>query len=104
MRVFLISAFVLASTGAFAQDISMCTNNGFSVKCCKQSLAKHGPFGTAQGQAKALREADMQKCMAGAPAAAGCTVAKCQQVQAGKGYTFEQSATWCPKNLSRGCT
>ncbi len=92
MRAFLMIAFALVSTVVFAQDISMCTNSGASVRCCKQSLAKHGPFGTATGQAKLNREADMQKCMAGEPAAAGCTVAKCQQVQAGKGYTAEQSA------------
>ena len=32
-----------------------------------------------------------------------CTVAKCRQIQAGKGYAPEQTANWCPKNLHRGC-
>ncbi len=65
MKAFIVTVVLgLASTGAFAQDISMCTNSGFSVRCCKQSLAKHGPFGSAYGQAKAARESDMQKCMA----------------------------------------
>src|SRR5258705_13738220 len=102
MRTILITAFALASTGAFAQDLSMCTNLGNSVKCCKQSYDKYGAFGTAYGQAKAMRQADMAKCMASAPAAPGCTVAKCQQVQAGKGNNSQQKARWGPKNLNRG--
>jgi hypothetical protein len=66
MRTVLIFAFVcLISTASFSQDLSMCTNRGNSVKCCRQSLAKYGAFGSAFGQTKANREADMTACMAG---------------------------------------
>ncbi len=47
---------------ASAQDLSMCTAS-FPVACCKESYAKHGPFGTATGAAKQAREFDMRVCV-----------------------------------------
>ncbi|KJC37550.1 hypothetical protein UP06_29405 [Bradyrhizobium sp. LTSP857] len=64
MRTILITTFVLASSGAFAQDLSMCTSLGNSVRCCRQSVAEHGAFGSSFGQSKANRQADMAACMA----------------------------------------
>ena len=64
MRFLLITAFALFSTGAFAQDLSMCTSGGNSVKCCKESVAKYGPFGSVHGKGKRDRLADIQACMA----------------------------------------
>ncbi|QJS41058.1 hypothetical protein [Bradyrhizobium diazoefficiens] len=40
----------------------MCTTAGFPLTCCKESYAKHGPFGTSYGAAKAARDADMVAC------------------------------------------
>ena len=50
---------------AVAQDhLALCTSAGLPVTCCKESYAKHGPFGTARGPAKQAREADMAACQA----------------------------------------
>lgn len=35
--------------------------------------------------------------------ASKCTIAKCKETQKGRGYTAEQAANWCPKNLHKGC-
>lgn len=64
MKTILISAFVLISTGAFAQDLSMCTGSGYSEKCCRQSFAKYGAFGQAHGNTKQARLAGLEACKA----------------------------------------
>lgn len=62
-RVFLTVVILSATSPAFAQDLSMCTST-FPVACCKQSYAKYGPFGSANGQAKENRLAELQACAA----------------------------------------
>lgn len=64
MKVLLIVSFALASTGAFAQDLSMCLGSGYSEKCCKQSFAKYGAFGQAHGDTKQARLAGLEACKA----------------------------------------
>lgn len=62
---FTIGAVSLASRTASAQShLAVCTTGGFPLTCCKESYAKHGPFGTAYGAAKAARDADMAACQA----------------------------------------
>ncbi|GAB9155359.1 hypothetical protein BDS110ZK25_53430 [Bradyrhizobium diazoefficiens] len=49
-------------TASAQSHLSMCTTAGFPLTCCKESYAKHGPFGTSYGAAKAARDADMVAC------------------------------------------
>lgn len=50
------------AAGVFAQDLSVCTST-FPVACCKESYAKHGPFGTLSGSARRARGSDMRACV-----------------------------------------
>lgn len=62
---FTLGAVSVAPRAASAQShLAACTSAGFPLTCCKESYAKHGPFGTAYGAAKAAREADMAACQA----------------------------------------
>ena len=47
---------------ASAQDLSQCTAS-FPLACCKQSYAKHGPFGSLTGAAQEARNYDMRVCV-----------------------------------------
>jgi hypothetical protein len=51
------------STASLAQDLSMCTAT-YPVSCCKNSYAKFGPFGGANGEAKERRRAELDACAA----------------------------------------
>lgn len=51
-------------TASAQSHLAVCTSAGFPLTCCKESYAKHGPFGSAYGAAKAAREADMAACQA----------------------------------------
>jgi hypothetical protein len=51
-----------AVTSASAQDLSMCTANGFPVSCCQQSFKQYGPFGGQTGAAKEARMFDLRVC------------------------------------------
>lgn len=53
----------ILATAASAQDLSVCTST-FPLACCKESYAKHGPFGTLHGAARRARDADMRACIA----------------------------------------
>ncbi len=46
-------------------DLSQCTSQGFPAKCCRQSVAQFGPFGSSYGDAKERRRAALQACKKG---------------------------------------
>jgi hypothetical protein len=66
MKAIAVAALVAVSfvMPAHAQDLTICTAAGYSAACCKASYAKYGPFGSANGNQKKARRADLEHCKA----------------------------------------